>query len=85
MYTLLLVNFYDWSKFKLQKEAKVAGTRANIEEDTGTTPTISEYEQMRLSNIARNKRKLEEIFGKTHTDSTSNADVNPKRKKTEEH
>ena len=58
-------------KFMKQKISSIADHLATVNKDEDdTTPLISEYEKIGLSNIARNKRKLEEIFAKSDTNST---------------
>jgi len=66
-----------------RKKPKGKTSTDSTEEGIGTTlPTISEYEQMRLSNIERNKRKFEEIFGKNSDHDLGTGVTSCKRKKT---
>ena len=53
---------------------------SNSDEEIDSSEGLSPYELKRLENIARNKRKLEEIFG-TRTDLEANSNTKQAKKK----
>jgi len=77
--------FCTWTNLNNRKKPKgnTSTSTDSTEEGIDTTlPAISEYEQMRLSNIERNKRKFEEIFGKNSNHDLGTGVTSCKRKKT---